>query len=149
MRSSFLCYIIKTFLFDHLESKMSQNNNMYNQTGAYNDYSNPYVEPAPYTSMETSYKPAEDDTLKHLSDGLLGQARKQFIMKVYIILTSTKSIIFSSTYDNSRHVFHILLCSTIPWVSSQQPVVDVGTLGSDHCGWNLYFLLACWKEISY
>ena len=37
--------------------------------------------------MEASFKPNDSDTLKHLSDGLLGQARKQFIMKVYIILT--------------------------------------------------------------
>lgn len=43
--------------------------------------------------MEASFKPNDSDTLKHLSDGLLGQARKQFIMKVYIILTSIRLII--------------------------------------------------------
>jgi len=33
-------------------------------------------------------KPNDLDTLGHLDDGLLGQARKKFIYKVYMILTS-------------------------------------------------------------
>lgn len=46
-------------------------------------YANNY-DPTKTDNMNNS---VNDDPLKHLEDGLLGQARKKFIMKVYLILT--------------------------------------------------------------
>lgn len=48
-----------------------------------------YVSSPPVYNMEVEQQMSKSpDPLKHLDDGLLGQARKKFIMKVYLILSS-------------------------------------------------------------
>jgi hypothetical protein len=56
----------------------------------------PYNNPQPTAQLEVEIKPAQPRVLDHLSDGLEGQARTSFIAKVYILLTSTSTLIQSN-----------------------------------------------------
>lgn len=77
-----------------------QSNNGYNPNYPQQPYYNP--DQPPYNPDQPSYNPDQppnqaqymnekaksNDPLAHLDDGLAGQARKKFIMKVYMILAS-------------------------------------------------------------
>ena len=75
--------------------------------------------------MEISYKPTSVDPLSHLDDGLEGQARKAFIMKVYIILTSKNNTKDSPIHNNSSNVLHLVLRPPIFIIPSIESMDDV------------------------